>query len=396
MISYTSIVNQLSSSLCKSKEEQSTHSSEALPIFLFKFNIKTLSLLGHSAIHNKQIVVSIKFLNYPMFKIPIKTTANNTNNKAKITIEINQSFSLYFKFNPKELEDRLKKVPLVIVVVDSVSHKIIASARIHLNVFAKKAFLAFNPSCNPIPNPRRKTIFLFHLSDLNKPIGDIDIAMIIRREYFKEHSEADCISNSNKEKCIFIAQPYVSNEAHNHFDYSSNVSFAYHQMSKFECEKDESFSNGSNYGNHSIQWNDLGIFTGAKFPNPNAIFFSNKATTKPIESKHDNNACSTESDFNRKDVNDNDKEKVMLIKKPQKKITVSYKSIPKTNFAIANNQNKIVNYDHFIKQSFLNSMNDYNKTFIKAKDNIKMIKKENRDNGLYKCKSTEKIDYYKG
>lgn len=411
MISYTSIANQLASSIdnanANANQSQSSLKPSSLtelsplPIFLFKVNIKKLSLMNIPV--NYSLVISIKFLNYPVLKIPIDSNINH-----KSTIEINQSVSLFFESNVKELEEKLKKIPLVIVLLDLKSQEILASARIHLTIFAKESFLSYNPSFNSIPNPRRKTILLFHLSDLNKPAGDMDIAILIRREYFKDNNDVNDIAKSYKETSVFISQPDIIMQNSN-LDYAwntqsnkSTVSFDYYKMSNFECDKSSNVI-GMDSNRNSLE-NELGIFTGAKFPNPNAIFFSNKPS-KPIESL-DAEKCN-DFDFNsnkerknsRDDTNDNNNNngKIMLIKEPKNKLLVSLPKTENENKKKSEN-NTMVNYDNFIKQSFLNSLNNCNKTFNKAKDNIrknKLALKDNRGRGLYKNKSFENIDYYK-
>ena len=169
-ISYPSILSQISSyTNNKTKSEE--------PLYVLTIAIETISI-------NKRIyfpsppsfILGAKFLSFPSFQFTTKYYPLQNR------IEIKDTKSLYFSYNDlPTLKHFLQITPLYIALIIKQTGKVFCSSHINLSLFSSDAFLNYNNERKPLP--RRKILQIFN--EVNDCVGEIDISLIIRREYIK-------------------------------------------------------------------------------------------------------------------------------------------------------------------------------------------------------------------
>ena len=176
---YLSMVNYLISQLNKAKVNPFPlkNQSTSLPIFLYEFFVFELYLPGELLKFIKQPILAFRLLDFPSL------TLEGNLNIQKQSIIFNQGKSSYFEMDSLELKDNLLNQPMYIMFLD-LNHgniKVIGNCRLNISLFAYDSFLNYGKG--QIPEPRRNILQLF--DNTMEKIGEFEMSLIIRREYYK-------------------------------------------------------------------------------------------------------------------------------------------------------------------------------------------------------------------
>ena len=176
---YLSMVNYLISQLNKAKVSPFPlkNQSTSLPIFLYEFFVFELYLPGELLKFIKQPILAFRLLDFPSL------TLEGNLNIQKQSIIFNQGKSSYFEMDSLELKDNLLNQPMYIMFLD-LNHgniKVVGNCRLNISLFAYDSFLNYGKG--QIPEPRRNILQLF--DNTMEKIGEFEMSLIIRREYYK-------------------------------------------------------------------------------------------------------------------------------------------------------------------------------------------------------------------
>ena len=186
---YIPIVNYLISQLNKAKVSPFSlqKQSNALPVFLYEFFVFELYLPSELLKIIKQPILAFRLLDFPTL-----TLEGNLNLKNQ-SIVFNQGKSSFFEMDLSELKDNMLNQPMYIMFLD-LNHgniKIIGNCRLNISLFAYDSFLNFGNG--PIPEPRRNILQLF--DNTMEKIGEFEMSLIIRREYYKFDKNVEVSEN---------------------------------------------------------------------------------------------------------------------------------------------------------------------------------------------------------
>ena len=202
---YLSMVNYLISQLNKAKISNFPvkNESNALPIFLYEFFVFELYLPRELLKLIRQPILAFRLLDFPSL------TLEGNLNIRKQSIIFNQGKSSFFEMNLSELKENLVNQPMYVMFLD-LNHgniKVIGNCRLNISLFAYDSFLNYGKG--PIPEPRRNILQLF--DNTMEKIGEFEMSLIIRREYYKfdknievtENKKTVLIKKAKKSKQIF-------------------------------------------------------------------------------------------------------------------------------------------------------------------------------------------------
>ena len=186
---YLSMVNYLISQLNKAKISNFPvkNQSNALPIFLYEFFVFELYLPRELLKLIRQPILAFRLLDFPSL-----TLEGNLNIRRQ-SIIFNQGKSSFFEMNLSELKENLVNQPMYIMFLD-LNHgniKVIGNCRLNISLFAYDSFLNYGKG--PIPEPRRNILQLF--DNTMEKIGEFEISLIIRREYYKFDKNIEVTEN---------------------------------------------------------------------------------------------------------------------------------------------------------------------------------------------------------
>ena len=203
---YLSMVNYLISQLNKAKISNFPvkNESNALPIFLYEFFVFELYLPRELLKLIRQPILAFRLLDFPSL------TLEGNLNIRKQSIIFNQGKSSFFEMNLSELKENLVNQPMYVMFLD-LNHgniKVIGNCRLNISLFAYDSFLNYGKG--PIPEPRRNILQLF--DNTMEKIGEFEMSLIIRREYYKfdknievtENKKTYLIKKAKKPKQILI------------------------------------------------------------------------------------------------------------------------------------------------------------------------------------------------
>ena len=187
---YISMVNYLISQLNKAKISplSQKNQSKVLPIFLYEFFVFELYLPRELLKLIKQPILSLRFLDFPTLSL------EGNLNIQRQSIIFNQGKSSFFEMDLNDLKDSLLNQPMYIMFLD-LNHgniNIIGNCRLNISLFAYDSFL--NYGNGPIPEPRRNILQLF--DNTMEKIGEFEISLLIRREYYKFDKHIEVIENT--------------------------------------------------------------------------------------------------------------------------------------------------------------------------------------------------------
>ena len=187
---YISMVNYLISQLNKAKISplSQKNQSKVLPIFLYEFFVFELYLPRELLKLIKQPILSLRFLDFPTLSL------EGNLNIQRQSIIFNQGKSSFFEMDLNDLKDSLLNQPMYIMFLD-LNHgniNIIGNCRLNISLFAYDSFL--NYGNGPIPEPRRNILQLF--DNTMEKIGEFEISLLIRREYYKFDKNIEVIENT--------------------------------------------------------------------------------------------------------------------------------------------------------------------------------------------------------
>ena len=186
---YLSMVNYLISQLNKAKISNFPvkNESNALPIFLYEFFVFELYLPRELLKLIRQPILAFRLLDFPSL-----TLEGNLNIRRQ-SIIFNQGKSSFFEMNLSELKENLVNQPMYIMFLD-LNHgniKVIGNCRLNISLFAYDSFLNYGKG--PIPEPRRNILQLF--DNTMEKIGEFEMSLIIRREYYKFDKNIEITEN---------------------------------------------------------------------------------------------------------------------------------------------------------------------------------------------------------
>ena len=186
---YLSMVNYLISQLNKAKISNFPvkNQSNALPIFLYEFFVFELYLPRELLKLIRQPILAFRLLDFPSL-----TLEGNLNIRRQ-SIIFNQGKSSFFEMNLSELKENLVNQPMYVMFLD-LNHgniKVIGNCRLNISLFAYDSFLNYGKG--PIPEPRRNILQLF--DNTMEKIGEFEMSLIIRREYYKFDKNIEITEN---------------------------------------------------------------------------------------------------------------------------------------------------------------------------------------------------------
>ena len=186
---YLTMVNYLISQLNKAKISNFPvkNQSNALPIFLYEFFVFELYLPRELLKLIRQPILAFRLLDFPSL-----TLEGNLNIRRQ-SIIFNQGKSSFFEMNLSELKENLVNQPMYIMFLD-LNHgniKVIGNCRLNISLFAYDSFLNYGKG--PIPEPRRNILQLF--DNTMEKIGEFEMSLIIRREYYKFDKNIEITEN---------------------------------------------------------------------------------------------------------------------------------------------------------------------------------------------------------
>ena len=201
---YISMINYLISNLNKAKiSPQSIQQKKAsMPVFLFEFFVFELYLPRDIIRLVKQPIIACRLLDFPTL------TLEGRVNLEQETIIFNQGKSSFFEMDLGELKNSLINQSMYIMFLD-LNHgnmKIIGSCRLNISVFAYDSFLNFDKN-SKYPDPRRNILQLFDNSTTK--IGEFEISLLIRREYYKFDKNVEISEN---DKTVLIKKKKKNKE----------------------------------------------------------------------------------------------------------------------------------------------------------------------------------------
>ena len=186
---YLSMVNYLISQLNKAKISPLSLKNQSynLPIFLYEFFVFELYLPSELLKYIKQPILAFRLLDFPSL------TLEGSLNLKRQSIIFDQGKSSFFEMNLNELKENLINQPMYIMFLD-LNHgniKIIGNCRLNISLFAYDSFLNYGQG--PIPEPRRNILQLF--DNKMEKIGEFEMTLLIRREYYKFDKNIEVIEN---------------------------------------------------------------------------------------------------------------------------------------------------------------------------------------------------------
>ena len=186
---YLSMVNYLISQLNKAKVSPLSLKNQSynLPIFLYEFFVFELYLPSELLKYIKQPILAFRLLDFPSL------TLEGSLNLKRQSIIFDQGKSSFFEMNLNELKENLINQPMYIMFLD-LNHgniKIIGNCRLNISLFAYDSFLNYGQG--PIPEPRRNILQLF--DNKMEKIGEFEMTLLIRREYYKFDKNIEVIEN---------------------------------------------------------------------------------------------------------------------------------------------------------------------------------------------------------
>jgi len=177
---YISMINYLISNLNKAKinPPSAQQKKASMPVFLFEFFVFELYLPRDIIRNVKQPIIACRLLDFPTLTLEGRVNLQNE------TIIFNQGKSSFFEMDIGQLKNSLINQSMYIMLLD-LNHgnmNIIGSCRLNISVFAYESFLNYDRNSKG-PDPRRNILQLFD----NTPakIGEFEISLLIRREYYK-------------------------------------------------------------------------------------------------------------------------------------------------------------------------------------------------------------------
>ena len=187
---YISMINYLISNLNKAKiNPQSVQQNKAsMPVFLFEFFVFELYLPRDIIRTVRQPIIACRLLDFATL------TLEGRVNLEQETIIFNQGKSSFFEMDLGQLKNSLISQSMYIMFLD-INHgnlKIIGSCRLNISVFAYDSFLNFDRN-SKYPDPRRNILQLFDNSTAK--IGEFEISLLIRREYYKFDKNVEISEN---------------------------------------------------------------------------------------------------------------------------------------------------------------------------------------------------------
>lgn len=194
VISYPSLLSQISSVTPLSLK----------PLYVFTIQLYDITLSQPFFFYSPPtFILGIKFLTFP--SIILQTNFYSLQKR----IEIQETRSIYFSYDDLEsLRYHIKQTPLCIVLINKQTGKAFCSSRINLSLFSGDPFLNYEKGYT-FPLPRRKMIQMY--DDKYIQVGEIDVSLIIRREYIN----ISPISKCNTKRIIigapeqYIDDPYL-------------------------------------------------------------------------------------------------------------------------------------------------------------------------------------------
>lgn len=166
IINYPSLLSQISSVTPISSK----------PLYVFTVQLYDITFTQSFFFRSPPtFILGIKFLTFPSIILPTNYYS------LQKRIEIQETRSIYFSYDDLEsLRYHIKQTPLCIVLVNKQTGKAFCSSRINLSSFTGDPFLNYEKDYT-YPLPRRKMIQMYDENIIQ--IGEIDISLIIRREY---------------------------------------------------------------------------------------------------------------------------------------------------------------------------------------------------------------------
>ena len=203
---YLSMINYLISQLNKAKINPFPVKNQPsdLPIFLYEFFVFELYLSSELLKLISQPILAFRLLDFPTL------TLEGNLNIQRQSIIFNQGKSSFFEMDLSDLKENLINQPMYVMFLD-LNHgniKIIGNCRLNISLFAYDSFL--NYGNGPIPDPRRNILQLF--DNTMDQIGEFEMSLIIRREYYKfdknlvvkENAKTVLIKKAKKQRQILI------------------------------------------------------------------------------------------------------------------------------------------------------------------------------------------------
>ena len=193
---YISMINYLINNLNKAKINPALiqQTKASMPVFLFEFFVFELYLPRDIIRIVKQPIIACRLLDFPTLTLEGRVNLENE------TIIFNQGKSSFFEMDLGKLKDSLINQSMYIMLLD-LNHgnmKIIGSCRLNISVFAYDSFLNYDRNSKG-PDPRRNILQLFDNS--TEKIGEFEISLLIRREYYKFDKNVEINEN---EKTVYV------------------------------------------------------------------------------------------------------------------------------------------------------------------------------------------------
>lgn len=194
---YNNIINYLMKAINNQNVPQPR--SEDKPIFLYEFFVFELYTPKEIFKTLKQPLLAFRLLDFPT------QTIEGNINETKGTVLFNQGKSCFFEMEIHNLKECLTNEPLYVMFVDMNygDMRILGSSRVNISIFAYDNFVQY--SGHTPPQPRRNILKLFDNDATN--VAEFEIALLIRREYFKYESNVNNFIRPKKE--INIQDPFI-------------------------------------------------------------------------------------------------------------------------------------------------------------------------------------------
>lgn len=219
---YNLVINQLIKSLNKNDQLKIDNKEDIKNknIFLYEFfafevfiPLSILKLI-------RQPALSIR-----LFDFPTQTIQGKIDEK-KARIIFNQGKNSFFEFDLKKLKESLNNQKLYVMLLDLNygEIKIIASSKVDISIFSFNNFL--NYDLNLLPKAKRNVLKLFDNANLS--VAELDLALLIRREYLNlKEDENNKNNEESKHSNIYISDSnfnkFNNNTNDNHFEEILNV-----------------------------------------------------------------------------------------------------------------------------------------------------------------------------
>jgi len=186
------IINTLLKEITNEQEKEkhiNNNFNETLPVFLYEFFIFELYTPKEIFKTLRQPILAFRLLDFPTLSVDGRI------DKEKELIIFNQGKSSFFEMELDILKDYLTNEPLYVMFIDLNfgDMKIIASSRVNISIFNNDHFLKNEDKLSP--KRRRNLLKLF---DKNQTvIAEFDIALLIKREFFRYDSKQVILDKLN-------------------------------------------------------------------------------------------------------------------------------------------------------------------------------------------------------